>query len=60
MVDEDLPLVTLQIRLRRQTIERMDALRRKHPMRPSRAQVIRALLEQALNAKEESRNGERS
>jgi hypothetical protein len=55
MADET--LVTLQIRLSREMIDWIDVLRMKMPMRPSRAQTIRWMLENARDILEEKSYG---
>jgi len=55
----DEPLSTIQIRLTREVIDRIDRYRLGMPMRPSRSMTIRFLIEHALAIAEEQKGGPR-
>jgi len=48
MDNEKETLVPLQVRLPQEMLDEIDELRRKQPIRPSRVQTIRWLLENAM------------
>jgi hypothetical protein len=49
------PMITLQIRLSGELVDRIDRLRLGMSMRPSRVQTIRWILENGINILESSR-----
>lgn len=57
MIDTNHRLQTLQIRLPNDLIRRIDTYRYRLPLRPGRAQIIRFLLEHAMNIIEGSKEG---
>lgn len=56
-VVSDEPLVTVQVRLSRETIARVDRYRLGLSMLPSRSMVLRFLIENAINIVEEQQRG---
>ena len=52
------PYLSLQVRLSQELINRIDANRASMTMRPTRSQMIRFLLENALSIMEEEKSNE--
>jgi predicted DNA-binding protein len=53
MIETGSPLVTIQLRLPRETIERIDGYRHNMATQPSRARTVRWMVESRLNQLEE-------
>jgi len=53
MSDETGPMLAIQIRIPRDLMNRLDRYRFGMPLRPTRSQAIRFLIENALNILEE-------
>jgi hypothetical protein len=51
-------LITVQARISRDLIDRIDAYRKRSTMRPSRSQAIRFLLESAMDLLQEAQTNE--